>query len=97
MQKQSEKGLCFNCDKKFTPGHRCKTIQVFLIEPMKEEEGDGEEVGADVEEVEFSVHAIVETQGPKTTKMEAWVKERHSIMVIYNGSSHNFITHDVTK
>lgn len=30
------KGLCFNCDEKFSPGHRCKKL--FLIEGIYEEE-----------------------------------------------------------
>jgi len=30
MQSRREKGLCFNCDEKFSPGHRCKKL--FLIE-----------------------------------------------------------------
>lgn len=37
MQKRREKGLCFNCDEKFTPGHKCKTKQAFLIDPGESE------------------------------------------------------------
>lgn len=33
LRKRREKGLCFNCDEKFTPGHRCRVKQVYLIEP----------------------------------------------------------------
>jgi len=32
MQKRREKGLCFGCNEKFTPGHRCHTPQAFSIE-----------------------------------------------------------------
>jgi hypothetical protein len=35
-------GLCFNCDEKFCPGHRCKKL--FVIEGIytgEEEEDDG--------------------------------------------------------
>jgi hypothetical protein len=31
MQKRREKGLCFGCNDKFTPGHRCQKPQAFFI------------------------------------------------------------------
>lgn len=38
MQQRRRKGLCFNCDEKFTLGHKCKKQQLFqfLIEPEQE-------------------------------------------------------------
>lgn len=30
MQRRNKR-LCFNCDKLFTPGHKCKTLQVFML------------------------------------------------------------------
>ena len=32
MQKRRAQGLCFNCDEKFTPGHRCRGPQLLLLE-----------------------------------------------------------------
>ncbi|KAJ0521736.1 putative retrotransposon gag domain-containing protein [Helianthus annuus] len=32
MQAKRAAGLCFNCDEKFQPGHRCKTPQFLLFE-----------------------------------------------------------------
>ncbi|CAA0819571.1 Unknown protein, partial [Striga hermonthica] len=29
MQRRREKGLCYSCNEKFTPGHRCKGKEVF--------------------------------------------------------------------
>lgn len=43
MKDRREKGLCFNCDEKFRPGHHCKKL--FVIEGIyaeEEEENDGE-------------------------------------------------------
>ncbi|KAH7522469.1 hypothetical protein FEM48_Zijuj07G0142000 [Ziziphus jujuba var. spinosa] len=31
-QERRTKGLCFYCDEKFTPGHRCQQHQLFMIE-----------------------------------------------------------------
>ena len=42
MQGRREKGLCYNCDEKFGPGHRCKTTpQVFLRDTLDEAEAYG--------------------------------------------------------
>jgi hypothetical protein len=32
MQKRREKGLCFNCNERFTPGHRCAIKQLFVFD-----------------------------------------------------------------
>ncbi len=63
LKERRDRGLCFNCDEKFSPGHRCKKL--FLIEGVYEEEVDTgrEEVAEnnyeEEEEVpEISIHAI---------------------------------------
>lgn len=33
IQKRREKGLCFNCDEKFVPRHKCMVTQAFLLNP----------------------------------------------------------------
>ena len=39
LKERREKGLCYNCNEKFTPGHRCKKL--FLIEACStEDDGD---------------------------------------------------------
>ncbi|RVW74901.1 hypothetical protein CK203_054589 [Vitis vinifera] len=47
MKERRDKGLCFNCDEKFAPGHRCKKL--FLIEGCWPEEDSGDGIG-DIEE-----------------------------------------------
>ena len=36
MLARREKGLCYNCDERFGPGHRCKKQQIFILETMEE-------------------------------------------------------------
>lgn len=31
LNKKKAKGLCFHCDEKFTPGHKCQKKQVFML------------------------------------------------------------------
>lgn len=94
MQKKREKGLCFNCDEKFTQGHRCKISQVYLIEPVEEDSVDEEpEEGLTTtsEDPLISVHAMAGTKGPRTMRLKAWVYNQEVTILIDNGSSHNFI------
>lgn len=34
MEERRRKGLCFNCDEKFQPGHQCKSAKLFLLEGL---------------------------------------------------------------
>ena len=34
MEERRRKGLCFNCDEKFQPGHQCKSTKLFLLEGL---------------------------------------------------------------
>ncbi|OMO55704.1 reverse transcriptase [Corchorus capsularis] len=36
MQARRSKGLCFNCDEQFKPGHRCKTTPFLLLQSHEE-------------------------------------------------------------
>ena len=39
LQARREKGLCFKCDEKFSPGHLCKKeLRVLLVHEDEEEE-----------------------------------------------------------
>ena len=37
MKEKKDKGLCFKCDSKWGPGHRCGGPRIFLIEEVDEE------------------------------------------------------------
>lgn len=93
MQKRREKGLCFNCDEKFVPGHKCKTKQAFLIELNVSDNEDTEESTSDSQQetAEISVHAISGVNGLKTHKFTATIRNRRIVVLVDNGSSHNFI------
>lgn len=42
MKERREKGLCYNCDEKYTRGHRCKVQRIYLLDASKDEEGEPE-------------------------------------------------------
>lgn len=72
LQERRNCGLCFNCDKKFSPGHRCKKL--FLIEgifpsweELLEEAHVEEEENEEIPEISF--HAILGTSAPETASI----------------------------
>ena len=48
------KGLCFNCDEKYTPTHRCKTQKLFWVKGLLQ----GSTSSKDVEEENLSLDTI---------------------------------------
>lgn len=40
MHERRKRGLCYYCDEKFHPGHRCNRPKIFLLEGMREGEGE---------------------------------------------------------
>ncbi|CAA0810995.1 Unknown protein, partial [Striga hermonthica] len=104
VKRRREKGLCFKCEEKFTPGHQCK--QAFVIEVANpddeeaevEEESHQEEVSeVPHEEPEISMHAMAGIRGPRTMRLPAWVKDRRIIVLVDIGSSHNFINTELSE
>jgi hypothetical protein len=68
LKERQAKGLCFKCNDKYGPGHRCKWL--FMIEAYLEEEEDGEQVMGEeesgpTEPPEISLHAITGTKVPE--------------------------------
>ena len=43
IQDKRAKGVCFRCDEKFSPGHRCKDKSLQVLTVCDEEEGEEEE------------------------------------------------------
>ena len=101
MKEKRDKGLCFKCDGKWGPDHRCAGPKLFLIE--EEEEEYIEEPGirdlidlsepqeGPAEEVGISLHAMVGNPDPKTMRVKIKVKGHTFIALIDTGSTHNFV------
>lgn len=97
LQKRREKGLCFNCDEKFVPGHRCKMNQAFFIKPMYSSEEEEPGVQKEGEDAEISVNAMAGTSGPRTMRLGSWVKGRRVVALVDNGSTHNFVNQELVR
>lgn len=69
MQKRRAQGLCFNCDEKFTPGHRCKEPQLLLLEGSNEYSDDEETEGSMESQPEISLHPLSGWTAYKTLRV----------------------------
>ena len=82
MQERREKGLCYFCDERYQPGHKCNKPSLNLLERMdfEEEEGEAEEsfsldsignMHRDIQAklLRISLHAIVGAPSPKTMRI----------------------------
>ena len=102
------KGLCFWCDEKFVPGHKCHKRQLYVLEvddekEMEEEivDGSGEEVRIEDEDTNphISVHAIsgATAKGYKTMRVTVYVRKKPLHILIDSGSTDNFLDVEVAK
>ncbi|KAK2983097.1 hypothetical protein RJ640_009836 [Escallonia rubra] len=101
LSERRAKGLCFNCNEKFGPGHRCKKL--FLIEggwSEDEEEKDDEkerelETNEGEEVPEISIHAMCGAKAPQTMRVKGKMGARQVTFLIDSGSTHNFLNDEL--
>ncbi|GKB10845.1 hypothetical protein Tco_0844768 [Tanacetum coccineum] len=96
------KGICFRCDEKFRPEHRChgKTLQVLLVgdEDETEDEFDGksdEHVHLDM--VEVSLNSVMGFTSPHTMKIRGILGDEEVVVLIDSGTTYNFLSKRVLK
>ncbi|CAM8934623.1 unnamed protein product [Rhodiola kirilowii] len=106
MTTRREKGLCFNCDEKFAPGHQCKSkFQCLVLEDaaFEDEALDPPDPG-EIETITrgepehpagdtptISYHALQGHHVPKTLKIEGMLHGERVVVLIDTGSTHNFL------
>lgn len=97
QQERREKGLCFNCDEQFRPGHGCKRPQFLLLET-----GDGLEIepcldNHDTSSMEITLNALIGTQHPETMRLSGMIKKRPVTILVDSGATLNFLHLTVAK
>jgi hypothetical protein len=106
MAERQLKGLCYNCDDKYFPGHKCKEQKLFmaLSEDTQEDDDDTSPVPESPETSEInppsdppaeepiiSLNALTGFSAPQTLKLIGYIKHRKVIILVDSGSTHNFI------
>jgi hypothetical protein len=103
MQKRRAQGLCFNCNSKFTPGHKCQGPQLLLLEcqpaeyEIEEEEFQISDNMGDQAEPEISLHALTGWTSPQTMRVAATIGSQHVMVLIDSGSTHNFLSEKIAR
>jgi hypothetical protein len=100
------KGLCYNCDEKYFPGHKCKEQNLFMAisKDISEEDVETTLVSESPEstditppsnppEVEtiISLNALTSFSTPQTLKVIGCIKDQKVIILVDSGNTHNFI------
>jgi hypothetical protein len=106
MVERQLKGLCYNCDDKYFPGHKCKEQNLFmaLSEDVYEEEVEAPSMVESPEHIDLpppsypleiepiiSMNSLTGFSDPQTLKLIGYIKHRKVIILINSGSTHNFI------
>ena len=108
LEEKRAKGLCYNCDRKYTKGHKCVEKKLFYIDCEEEEEKELEtskeedihrKQALEKEEMNptISCNALVGITTPQTIKIEGHIKKKKVIVLIDSGSTHNFIHCKIAK
>jgi len=102
VQERRALGLCYNCDEKVTPGHKC-SIGRFLLLLVEDE---NEEVKLDCDQIpveepepldqpdtyfQLSPQAVTGQFSPQTLKFQGWICGKPVIVLVYTGSTHNIL------
>jgi hypothetical protein len=105
LEERKEKGLCFNCDNKYSKGHKCGEKKLFYIDCEEEEEQEQEpSQDENIEAISseeltptISCNALAGISTPQTLKIEGYIKKKKVIVLIDSGSTHNFIHYKLAK
>jgi hypothetical protein len=100
------KGLYYNCDDKYFPGHKCKEQNLFMAisEDIQEEDVDNPPMPESLEisdinppsdppeeEPIISLNALTGFSAPQALKLIGYIKHRKVIILVDSGNTHNFI------
>lgn len=106
-QNRIAKGLCFRCNEKFGPGHRCKTGSLSLLELTDGNEGadrdedntpdDIPDSGSQADLAEISFNAILGKSAGTTMKLQGTICNREVLILVDSGSTHNFVAENIVK
>lgn len=80
MKNRRDRGLCYNCDKQYAPGHCCKCQTLFLLDAQAIEGAVSDPIiyehdGSESESVAISVHAISGFTSPQTINVRGCIKK----------------------
>lgn len=108
MAARREKGLCYNCDESFVPGHKCKQLISYMILTDAEGDDPDEILGMDLqlggasdhtplEELHISLNSLEDSDGTTTMRIFGACNQQTLHILIDSGSTISFIGAGVAK
>lgn len=104
LHEKRPKGICYNCDQKWTMGHRCRSQYLLLLgtanDELEDSPGDEQlttselEVVTPVEVVTGDISSLNTLAGqgnPRSLRLMGEITGRRVQVLIDNGSTHNFV------
>ncbi|GAU38891.1 hypothetical protein TSUD_67540 [Trifolium subterraneum] len=106
MASRHEKGLCYNCDETFIPGHKCKGRFYLLVsdepDPNESPPSPTPDLDHSIEsppnlEGQISFHSLAGSSATATLRIIGQIANHPVTVLIDGGSTHNFIQTRVAK
>ncbi|KAH9726475.1 hypothetical protein KPL70_008268 [Citrus sinensis] len=103
LHERREKGLCYSCDQKYSPNHRCNRRFLLLIgaeddhlDPTNEGEPPDEEDSAVTGDIS-SLNALAGQANPRSLRLQGKIGSQTFQILIDSSSTHNFIKPSVAE
>ncbi|PNX81441.1 retrotransposon-related protein [Trifolium pratense] len=87
------KGLCFKCDEKWNPSHRCRNRVLLLMgededdPPPESDDNTTDDVSGDIS----SLHSLSSQLQSRSLRVSGLYKQQNFTILIDSGSTHNFV------
>uniref|UniRef100_A0A2N9FC87 RNA-directed DNA polymerase n=1 Tax=Fagus sylvatica TaxID=28930 RepID=A0A2N9FC87_FAGSY len=105
MSERRKKGLCYNCDEKWNPDHKCVKRRIYEMVAVNENEEGleseleecDEEIELEETDPEITLNALLGSPAPKTMRVNSKIKQQRAVVLLDTGSTHNFLDWKLAK